>query len=528
MILYINEKILDKVNQFTLVLTSKNRKEICEKKLIIMKKTLIFSLIFLLSVVNILAQETKEQTLTNFIQNTLEKSEIVPSLSVVIVSDTEILYQNTLGYQDFEKQTPANTQSNYYIASCTKAFNGLLAHILAEEGIIDLNAPILDYKPFKDFKRKEVFQNITILDLLSHQSGIDNPYLSFRLAYTGEYTEVEVLQLIEEETQKNEAGKAFEYTNFGYYLLDYLLKAELGKSWKDLLYEKLFQSLGMENSTAYASKVPAEKLARPHSGVFRGKVSVSPLQKNDALMHAAGGLMTNIEDAAKFLQFYLGKGKGIYPEDLVKNSYQQQVDAKHKYVRVFDGNGYASGWRIGEFEKERIVYHFGGYTGYFAHYSFIPEKNIGMAIFTNTDMGMTAANLVSKYAYNLYLGNKKELKKAEKILNKKVPKALAQERKAQLDHEQKMAERTWNLSLPEAQYEGTFTSEKYGSVEILYEEGQFVVMAGNLRNIATPFPTENTMRVELVPGSGTIIGFDLKEGKVVSLFHQRESFMKMK
>ncbi|GGE01295.1 serine hydrolase domain-containing protein [Planktosalinus lacus] len=493
-----------------------------------MKKSISTLIISFLFSIPLLAQTNTNQLLNSFIKNNLKTSEIVPSVSVAIVSAEEILYQETFGYANWEKQQAATNQSVYYIASCTKAFNGLLAHILAEEGIIDLNAPILDYKPFKDFKRKEVFQNITILDLLSHQSGIDNPYLSFRLAYTGEYTEAEVLQLIEEETQKNEAGKAFEYTNFGYYLLDYLLKAELGKSWKELLDEKLFQPLGMENSTAYASKVPAEKLARPHSGVFRGKVSVSPLQKKDALMHAAGGLMTNIEDASKFLQFYLGKGKGVYPEDLVENSYQQQVDAKHEYVRVFDGNGYASGWRIGEFEKERIVYHFGGYTGYFAHYSFIPKKNIGMAIFTNTDMGMTAANLVSKYAYNLYLGNKKELKKAEKILNKKVPKALAQERKAQLDHEQKMAERTWNLSLPEAQYEGIFTSEKYGSVEILYEEGQFVVMAGNLRTIATPFPTENTMRVELVPGSGTIIGFNLKEGKVVSLFHQRETFMKIK
>lgn len=493
-----------------------------------MKITILAFITSLLFSINLFAQVDTSQMLNSFIQNTLETSEIVPSVSVAIVSDQDVLYQETFGYADWEKQQAATNQSVYYIASCTKAFNGLLAHILAEEGSLDLNAPILDYKPFKDFNKKEVFRNITVMDLLSHQSGIDNPYLSFRLAYTGDYTHAEILRLIEEETQANEAGKDFEYTNFGYYLFDYLLQAEHGKSWKDLLDEKLFQPLGMENSTAYASKVPTEKLAHPHSGVIQEKASISPLQKNDALMHAAGGLMTNIEDAARFLQFYLGKGKGVYPEDLVEHSYQQQVAAKHEYVRVFDGNGYASGWRIGEFEKEKIVYHFGGYTGYFAHYSFIPEKNIGMAIFSNTDMGMTAANLISKYAYNLYLGNKKELKKAEKILNKKVPKALAQERKSQIGHEQKMAERTWNLTLPKAQYVGVFNSEKYGSVAIEYQDGQFMVMAGNLKTIATPFPTENTMRVELVPGSGTIIGFNLKEGKVVSLFHQRETFVKMK
>ncbi len=493
-----------------------------------MTKQASFFCILFLNSLKLLAQADTTQMLNSFIQNTLETSEIVPSISIAIVSDKDVLYQETFGYANWEKQQAATNQSVYYIASCTKAFTGLVAHILAEEGSIDLNAPILDYKPFKDFKRKEVFQHINIMDLLSHQSGIDNPYLSFRLAYTGDYTHSEILKLIEEETQRNEAGKAFEYTNYGYYLFDYLLQAELGQSWKNLLDEKLFQPLGMENSTAFASKVPTEKLALPHSGVFEGKVNVSPLQKNDSLMHAAGGLMSNIEDAAKFLQFYLGKGKGVYPEDLVENSFQQQVDAKHEYVRVFDGKGYASGWRIGEFEKEKIVYHFGGYTGYFAHYSFIPEKNMGMAIFTNTDMGMTAANLISKYAYNLYLGNNREVRRAERILHGKIPKALAKQRKAQLDHEQKLAERTWNLSLPKEQFAGIYHSEKLGSVEIQYLDEQFVITAGCLKTVATPFPIANTMRVELVPGSGTIIGFDIHDGEVISLFHQREPFVKLK
>jgi CubicO group peptidase (beta-lactamase class C family) len=493
-----------------------------------MKKTITaLGLLFSCSL-PLLAQTDTAQMLSSFIQNTLETSEIVPSLSIAVTNDQGVLYHETFGYSDWEKQQPATNQSVYYIASCTKAFNGLLAYILAEEEKIDIHTPIVNYKPFKNFIRKDVFQNITILDLLSHQSGIDNPYLSFRLAYTGDYTHADILKLIEEETQINEAGKAFEYSNFGYYLFDYLLQAELGKSWKDLLQDKLFTPLGMENTTAYISEIQEDKIARPHSGVFQGKVKVAPLQKDDELMHAAGGLMTNAEDAAKFLQFYLGEGNRVYPSDLVQNSYQLQVEAKHEHVRVFEGKGYASGWRIGEFEKEKIVYHFGGYTGYFAHYSFIPERNIGMAIFTNTDMGMTAANLISKYAYNLYLGNKKEVKRAEKILSKKVPKALAKARKAQLAHEQKMAERMWNLSLPRNQYTGTFISEKYGSVEIRYEQGQLVVTAGNLKTIAAPFPHENTMRVELVPGSGTIIGFDIKDGEVVSLYHQRETFVKTK
>lgn len=493
-----------------------------------MKKQLFLSCLLLANSFHLHAQVDTTKMLNSFIQKTLEKSKIVPSVSIAILSDSEILYQETFGYVDWERQQPESNESVFYIASCTKAFNGLLAHILHDEGTINLNAPILNYKPFKDFKRKDVFEDITIMDLLSLQSGIDSPYLSFRLAYTGEYTHAEILNLIEEETQENEMGKSFEYTNYGYYLFDYLLRSEIGKSWKDLLEEKLLKPLGMVNTTAYVSKISDENLAFPHSGVFQEQEKNSTLQKNDSMLHAAGGLMTNVLDAAKFLQFYLGDGNGIYPEYLVKGSYLPQVKAKHEYLRVFKGKGYASGWGIGDFEKEKIAYHFGGYTGYFAHYSFILAKNIGMAVFSKSDIGITAANLISKYAYNLYLGNKKEAKSAENILHKKVSKALEKERKAMRQHEQKMAERSWNLTLPEEKYTGNYHSEKLGSITIYYEGQKFVVSAGKLETEGSPFLTENTIRVELSPGFGTVIGFELEYREVINLSHQRETFKKLR
>ena len=473
------------------------------------------------------AQSDTSVMITNFVNRTLAISEVVPSVSIAVVSDTEVLYQRAFGYRNMLTREEATDQCIYYIASCTKAYNGLLAHILHAEGHIDLYAPILDYKPFSDFERQELFQDITIMDLISHQSGIDNPYLSFRLAYSGEYSHDQIVELIESESRENESGKQFEYSNYGYYLFDYLLQAELGKSWRDLLDEKVFQPLNMTSTTAYASKVDESMLALPHVGVFKDAVDVASLQKTDELMHAAGGLMTNAEDVAKFLQFYLSKGNGIYSEQLIEASYEPRVDTDHEYIRLFQGQGYASGWRTGTFENEKVVYHFGGYTGYFAHISFLPEQNIGMAVFVNSDMGMVAANLIAKYIYNLYLGNGKEIKAAEKILSKKVPKALAGERKSHVAHEKKLAERTWNLTLPKASYAGAYYSDKLGSVEVTLDGDQLVVQAGKLRTHATAFPVANTMRVELVPGSGTIISFMVEGDAVTGMSHQREVFDKV-
>lgn len=465
----------------------------------------------------------QQMQLREFIKKGLTTTQVVPSLSVAVVKDGEVVFTEAFGYADLETKREADTQTSYYIASTTKAYNGLLATLLAEEGLIDLERPITNYKPFKDFERKSVFEGITINDLLSHQSGIDNPYLSFRLAYTGEYSKEEVLKLVEEETQQNETSKAFLYTNFGYYLLDLLLEAELGKSWRDLLEEEVFEPLGMTKTTAYASKTT--DLALPHGGVFPERVSAYDLRKTDATMHAAGGLMTTAEDAAKFLQFFLQKHEKT---PVLQQTYAQQVEAAHENVNVFEGKGYGRGWRIGEFEGQQVVYHFGGYTGYYAHLSFLPEENTGVAVFANHDLAMPLANLVARYAYHLYGGQSKKLKKDEKLLKKKFPKFLKRQQKAQLAHEKKQAERRWALSLDKSAYAGTYHNPNFGTATIRYEAGKLIVEMGNLKTTATAFPSPDCARVELVPGLGSVVCFDVADGKVLRVHHRREVFERVR
>ena len=130
--------------------------------------------------------------------------------------------------------------------------------------------------------------------------------------------------MIENDTQTNEKGKVFKYTNFGYYLFDVLLQEELGKDWRDLLEEKVFKPLNMKNTSAYISKNNSKELAWPHLGVFPGQVQKSYLMKTDATMHAAGGLVCNAKDAARFLRFFINQGKldgkQIYPQSIVNQA----------------------------------------------------------------------------------------------------------------------------------------------------------------------------------------------------------------
>ena len=142
---------------------------------------------------------------------------------------------------------------------------------------------------------------------------------------------------------------------------------------------------------------------------------------------------------------------------------------------------------MGKFgQGKELVYHFGGYVGFFSHLSFLPEDKIGVSVFVNHASGGNLGNLIANYAYDLYLGNEDALQKHEAILQNDLPGGLKRYQKKMKAHHEKMAKRTWQLTLPKEKYAGEFYNAKIGKVKISYENEDIVVQIGNLNgNINT-------------------------------------------
>ena len=472
----------------------------------------------------------KTERLTKFIEKAQKAISVIPGVSVVVVDENGPLFIKSFGYADYENEIIANEQTGFYIASCTKSFNGLLANILAEEGKIDLSNEITKYAPFKGFNNKSAFENVSIMDLLSHQSGLENPYLTFRLAYSGQYENKEILKLIEEDTNKSETGKVFSYTNLGYYLLDALVQAELGESWKDLLSEKVFEPLEMNKTTAYISKMNQKEIALPHLGAFPDSIHKAQLMKTDKTMHPAGGLISNAEDISNFLSFYINKGsfqdKQVYPEHLVQETYKKQISTENTIGKAYECHGYGSGWLLGKLNEEDLVLHYGAYEGYRAHISFIPEKKIGIAVFINHELAMQFINEIVKYTYNLYLENETNTIEQEQLAEKELKELLIDYQNYIGKRKEKLLNHSWNLTQQHNEYTGVFTNNKMGTLEITQKDGSFLVTCGNMASIAIPHMDKDCMWVKLTSQSGEAICYDKLNGKVLSVNYKDNIFSK--
>jgi CubicO group peptidase (beta-lactamase class C family) len=84
------------------------------------------------------------------------------------------------GFRDAEKRKEADERTLFNIASCTKAFTATACVLLANEGLLDLNAPVKRYLP--ELKEEEA----TLIDLLAHRTG----YARLDMSWVGQRSEV--------------------------------------------------------------------------------------------------------------------------------------------------------------------------------------------------------------------------------------------------------------------------------------------------------------------------------------------------
>ncbi len=98
----------------------------------------------------------------------------IPGLAIAVVDDQNILWEEGFGYTDWDNRIPVTPNTLFSIQSMSKSFTATAAMFAAQDGLVDLDAPITTYLP--DFHVNSIFeeqpeQKITLRMLLSHTAG---------------------------------------------------------------------------------------------------------------------------------------------------------------------------------------------------------------------------------------------------------------------------------------------------------------------------------------------------------------------
>lgn len=318
----------------------------------------------------------------------------IPGMAYGVVMNGELIYANYQGYTDLASKTPVNKRSAFRIASMSKSVTAMAILILRDQGKLRLDAPAWTYIP--EMKQTRYLTRdapaITVRDLLTHRAGFpeDNPYGDRQLSDT----DAELMQLMKDNPSfSNVPGLYYEYSNLGFALLGTIIKNVSGQSYQQFIINQIFKPLGMLDTYWEYSKVPPSQLAH-------GYRWIDDQWKEEALLKdgswgAMGGLITTVEDFAKYMNLHLqawpvrdGKETGPLKRSSIRemhqlwniNSINPRLNNKDCAAAV--GYGYGLGITR-DCRGNMYIAHGGGLPGFGSHWMIKPNYNIGILIFSN-------------------------------------------------------------------------------------------------------------------------------------------------
>ena len=443
--------------------------------------------------------------------------------AVILVKDGKVAYQGYFGYADLQAQSPIRRDTVFYIASATKPFFALEALLAEHAGKLDTSTSLQPMFPETRFTGFDA-DKITLRHLLTHTSGVENSALGWATAFSGFHDAASLRRLAAQSRSNAEAPLGnFDYTTIGYNIASVWRDRVDARPWQDQLQARIFAPLGMRHTTARASDADARgwTIAKPYAFVSADRNVPLYLRKTDATMHAAGGMLSTAPDLANFLIAQLGDGKlgrkQVLPASVIRASQQQQATADDQYLD-FPRDGYAWGWYTGTYKGRRMLHHFGGFAGFHAHLSFMPDAGIGLVVLNNEDaLGARLTNLIADVAYGIALNEPGIAAKADERFAKLIGDTRELELAAVRQREALKARR-WRLSLPRAAYAGRFVHAGLGEMTVsLQADDTLALRWGQLQAIASGFDKPDHVRVELVPNSGNVLEFVIDVGQVEAL-----------
>jgi CubicO group peptidase (beta-lactamase class C family) len=441
----------------------------------------------------------------------------IPGLAVVVVKGDQTLLLDGLGVCDADGRTRVTPDSPFYLASVTKSFTALGVCILVEEGKVKLDEPVKTYLPRFTLHDSQQAAAITVRDLLSHRKGLDSSPISLAEAYFGNINDDRYYGWLASVRPRNK----YSYSNLHYTLAGRIIEAVTGQSWKDFLAERVFAPLQMRDATCYASKLYANPLVAWPTIEQHGQWQRAPLVKNDAVMHAAGGMGCSAADMAQWMKFHLtGKtpdGKRLVSEAMLGEIHTRQAIEEKPRERPdgFIEDGYTLGWQHGKLGEHKLLCHGGGYVGTSTLVTIVPDAQVGVAVLMNESS--PTGGFVTVVTADVL---QKLLALPENDVLPKLREAVAKSRERMA----KRTELTWDgagdgsgLSKPVNHYAATYHSPKWGEVVVSAADGKLAVQIGTLIP-RWQVLDKDRFRLEIAPGDVVQGRFKLDgEGKVVAV-----------
>ncbi len=184
--------------------------------------------------------------------------------------------------------------------------------------------------------------------------------------------------------QQTAPGELYTYCNAGIDLVGRAIENLLGQTFESAMKERVFDPLGLERSTYFASEAIRHSVAVGHEVGGEDGLTVSDPWPIPRRSNPAGGISSNVPELIRFAVMHLRDGavgdRRVISEESARAMRAVQAKADFTHDR-----GLA--WQVHPIGNLEAVEHGGATNGFMARLVLIPERNYAIAILTNGEYG---------------------------------------------------------------------------------------------------------------------------------------------
>ncbi|MGI9040396.1 MAG: serine hydrolase [Gemmatimonadales bacterium] len=405
----------------------------------------------------------------------------MPGLAIAVVRNDSVVLLKGYGVKRLGAGEPVDERTVFAIGSSSKAFTALGVAMLVDEGKVRWEDPATKYLPGFQLFDPYATRELTVRDLLTHRSGLSRGDLVW---YALDIPRDSILHHVRYLKPTWSLRSHFGYQNLMYLAAGQLTGRLTGKSWDEIMRDRIFRPLGMSSSNTSVNRLDRlPNVAAPHEEV-EDTVRAVPYHNIDNV-GPAGSINSNVSDMAQWVRFQLARGKvggkpllsaGAFDETHTPQTIVPLEGAWKLMMQDAHFAAYGLGWFLHDYKGRKIVQHGGNIDGMSALVAMMPEEKTGLVILTNLGGNFLTYALMYR-VFDAYL------KQPPKDWSAELLKGLEElEAQSKVEEKNREAQRVKGTSptLAPQKYAGTYLDSMYGEATVRAERGKLVLHYGSM------------------------------------------------
>jgi CubicO group peptidase (beta-lactamase class C family) len=322
----------------------------------------------------------------------------VPGVAVGIVQNGKVVFADGFGVRELGKPEKPDANTEFMIASNTKALTTLMLGKLVDANKLGWETPVTSLLPSFKLGDTATTRQVLVKHLICACTGLPRQDLEWLFEFKNATPE-SALRTLGTMQPTSKFGEMFQYSNPMAAAAGYtgghvaFPDLELGAAYDSAMRTLVFQPLGMTSTTFDYAKALAGNHAWPHSPDIDGRTSLAAMDMNYSIipMRPAGAAWSNVHDMLEYVAMELAEGR--LPDGTQYIKRETLLARRAPQVPIGKEATYGMGLMVDTKYGTPVVHHGGDMIGFHSDMMWLPEHDVGAVVLTNGDPGWVLRNV---------------------------------------------------------------------------------------------------------------------------------------